>query len=222
MASEPVDQIEAEAMRARGRVAETIDALQDKLDPRRIVNDAVGQLQDGGRRIADRATDTLKAHPVAIGAAVAAVGLALFARHRLANATVNLGDDLAGYTDYDDGFGLPEAPADDAYDPAFRQVGDRVQALKGAVGGGVESNPLVSILLGVAAGAALGALLPTSDAERRALGEAGGRIRRAAQAAARQAADELGEVRERASEAARQARDAARHVVDAARDEFKG
>lgn len=223
MASEPVDQIEAEAERARGRIAETIDALQDKLDPRRIVGDAVGRVQDGGRQFAHRATDTVKAHPVAIGAAVAAVGLALFARHRLAHATVDLGDDLAGYTDYDDGFGVPDAPTDDAYDPAERYGGgDRVQALKASVSGGVDSNPLVSILLGVAAGAALGALLPTSDAERRALGETGGRIRRAAQAAARQAADELGEVRERASEAARQARDAARHVVDAAKGEFKG
>ncbi|KPF61771.1 hypothetical protein IP88_15525, partial [alpha proteobacterium AAP81b] len=170
MASQPVETIEAEAEDARGRVAATIDALQDRLDPRRIVTDAVGRVQDGTRQFAARAGDTAKAHPIAIGAAVAAVGLALFTRHRLANATVNLGDDLAAYTDYDDGFGFPDAgDIADAAPP----VAERVQAAAARVEASVEANPLVSILLGVVAGAALGALLPSSEAERRALGDTG-------------------------------------------------
>lgn len=221
MASEPVEQMAAEADVARSRVADTIDALQERLDPRRLVGDAAERVQDGGRALFDRAGATVKAHPIAIGAAVAAVGVALIARQRLAGARVDLGDEFADYTDYDDGFGFPEAP-----EPGGEAA--PLTATRKAIGEQAEANPLVSILLGLAAGAALGALLPTSDAERRSLGDVGGRVGRAARAAARQAADEidaaglgLGAVRTRAGDAARKAREAARHVVDAARGELK-
>jgi hypothetical protein len=219
MASEPVEQMAAEADLARGRVAETIDALQERLDPRRLVGDAAERVQTSGRALFDRAGATVKSHPIAIGAAVAAVGVALLARQRLAGARVDLGDEFTDYTDYDDGFGFPES--------ANAEQAAVAPAPLAAIGE-PEANPLVSILLGLAAGAALGALLPTSDTERRTLGEAGGRIGRAARAAARQAAGELDaaglgleSVRNRAGDAARKARDAARHVVDAARGELR-
>lgn len=220
MASEPVEQMAAEADVARGRVADTIDALQDRLDPRRLVGDAAERVQNSGRALFDRAGATVKSHPIAIGAAIAAIGVALLARQRLAGARVDLGDEFADYTDYDDGFGFPDA-ADAA--PAAPLTASRAPVAEEA-----EANPLVSILIGLAAGAALGALLPTSETERRSLGDVGGRIGRAARAAARQTADELDAaglgleaVRSRAGDAARKAREAARHVVEAARGELK-
>ncbi len=232
MASEPVEQMAAEADLARGRVAETIDALQERLDPRRLVGDAAESVQQGSRALFDRAGTTVKSHPLAIGAAVAAVGVALLARQRLGAARVNLGDDFTDYTDYDDGFGFPDAPeAATGTEPLVARaqaVAAQAKSAAARATSEVEANPLISILLGLAAGAALGALLPVSDAERRTLGDAGSRIGRAARAAARQAAGELDSaglgldaVRERAGEAARKARAAAAHVVDAARSELK-
>jgi ElaB/YqjD/DUF883 family membrane-anchored ribosome-binding protein len=185
MASEPVQRIAAEAEDARANIAITLDAIQDRLDPRRIVSDAVERATDTGRQLATQASDALRAHPLALGAAVAAVGVALLARNRLANATVNLGDDLGGYTDYDDGFGFGETKAratGDAEDDDRRLgLASRVPEIAARASDGVAANPLVSIVVGLAAGAALGALFPTSEAERRTLGDVGDRIAKALQ-----------------------------------------
>lgn len=254
MASETpsVDVIAAEAEDARERIASTLDELQDALNPRKIVGDAVNNIQtkvgDGSQQLLGRARDVAREHPLALGAAVAAVGLALLARNRIGHATLDLGDDLDGYTDYDDGYGTTDTPQlydDEAFEdddggvPA-PSLADRASALTarasaqaGALGqratGTVADNPLLSILAGLAAGAALGLLLPATDAERRAFGETSGRVGRAARAAMRQAGDELkavgldpqglkstvGNVKDRA-------RATARSVADAARSEMKG
>jgi hypothetical protein len=218
MASDPVELAAAAADAARDRVTATVDDIQSRLDPRKMMMDTVERVQAGSRALAVQAGDAAKAHPLALGAAVAALGLALLARNRLANARVDLGNEATDYTDYDDDF-ADAAPA-------------RPQALVGGVvedaGEAVQANPGVAILVGLAAGAALGALLPTSAAERRTLGDAGNRLTAAARAAARQAADELDaaglsvdSVKARASEATRKARGAARAVADAARAELK-
>ncbi len=217
-AAESLNDLDRHADDARARIATTIDAIQDKLDPRRILGDALDRAQDGSKDLIGKASASLRAHPFAIGAAITAVGLALLTRRQLSNAKVNLGDGTTDYTDYTD--------YDDDYAPAPHGIvdeddGDDAKEKP-------ETSPLVSILVGLAAGAALGALLPTSDAERRVLGETGKRLGAAARAAARRAGDELDaaglsvdSVRARASDATRKARAAARSVVDAARDEFQ-
>nr|WP_310525204.1 DUF3618 domain-containing protein [Polymorphobacter sp.] len=246
MAADPVGRFAAEAEEARTRVTSTIDEIQDRLDPRRIVGDAVDRVSGGGMQLAGQARDLAKAHPLALAAAIGAIGLALLARNKLNNATVNLGDDLGDYTDYDDGFGFAETQptrmyfdedgdADDVEPtPPVRRVRRvRVKARAGAMaaraGESVDANPLVAIIAGLAAGAALGAMFPATEAERRALGETGGKLGAAARAAARRASDELAaaglsveSVRAKAGEASRKAKAAAQSVVDAARDEFKG
>lgn len=233
MASEPVDQIANEAEEARARIATTIDDIQDKLDPRRILGEAVDRVTGSSRQMISEASSAARAHPLAIGAAVAAIGVALLARNKLSNATVNLGNDGGDYTDYDDGFGYSGDRQSRLYadevdiDDSAPTIG-RTQALVSSAGGKVESNPIVAIVLGLLAGAALGALFPSTDAERRALGQTGGKLGAAARAAARRAADELeshglsvDSVRSRASEATRKAKRAAQSVMDAARDELK-
>jgi hypothetical protein len=175
-------------------------------------------MQSSGRALATQAGEAAKAHPLALGTAVAALGLALLARNRLAHATVNLGDGTADYTDYDDNYG-DTGP--------YEAASPRAAALVDGAREAVEASPGVSILMGLVAGAALGALLPISDAERRTLGETGERLSAAARAAARRAAEELDDaglsldsVKAKASDATRKARAAAQSVVDAARAEL--
>jgi ElaB/YqjD/DUF883 family membrane-anchored ribosome-binding protein len=179
MASNPVDQAVAAADDARNRVTATMDDIQNRLDPRRILEDTVSRVQTGSKALATQAGEVAKAHPLAIGAAVAALGLALFARNRLSHATVNLGDDATDYTDYDDDYAEP-AP----YDASA----PRLQAIASDTRDAVEANPGVAIVVGLIAGAALGALLPVSETERRTLGETGNRLGAAARAAARRSA----------------------------------
>ena len=76
-------------------------------------------MTESSAQFAVTARDTARAHPLALGAAAAAVGLALLARNRLAKARVDLGDDLGNYTDYDDGFGFAET-APEASEPRQR------------------------------------------------------------------------------------------------------
>jgi hypothetical protein len=241
MAGNSVEHFAAAADDARSRFAFTIDEIQDRVDPRRLVGDAVDRVSGGGMQVLDQARNIARGHPLAIAAGVAAIAIALLARNTLANAKVDLGDELGDYTDYDDGFGFaetrartgaaPDGEADDSVQTLRRSApGSRLNppALAAGAGAAVEANPIVAIVLGLAAGAALGALFPTSETERRALGDAGGRLGAAAKAAARRAADELEaaginieNVRAKAGAASQQARQAARAVVAAARDELK-
>ena len=162
---------------ARQKVAATIDELQDRLSPRRILGDAVERAQTQGNELAGQARDLVKAHPLAIGAIGVAIGLALFARSRLAGAKVNLGDSYQGYTDYDDSYGaveIPPAPYDDeAGDDEAVPVRKRVAALAGVASEKLEDNPLVAIVVGLAAGAVLGALFPTTASENRLVAGSG-------------------------------------------------
>lgn len=153
MPSEAVDRYAAEADEARVRMTATLDEIQERLDPRRIASDAFDKLTGGGLQLASQARDAAKAHPIAIGAAVAAVGLALLTRRGLSRATLDLGDDLAGYTDYEDGYGYAEA----------RLLADEPRARRRVVAESVEDNPVVSVLVGIAAGALLGLIFPAGD-----------------------------------------------------------
>lgn len=184
---------------ARQRVDATIDEIQELMNPRRIIAESFDRVVASGGELASTARDAARAHPLAIGAAAVAVGLVLFTRRRLSKARVNLGDDQADYTDYDDGFGFPEteaAPAPAAKPPragaAAPMAPKQVRASAAAPAQDTVANPVVSILIGLLAGAALGAAFPTSEAERRVLGDTGMRLSDAARAAARRAAADMG------------------------------
>lgn len=182
MASRPVDELVAETTAARVRLSDTFDELQDRLDPRRIVTDAVGKAASGGRQAVTGAVDTAREHPLALGAGIIAIGLALLARNRLSKATVNLGDDLGAYTDYDDGFGYDDTPLTRLAD-IEDETAAPARPMAARAGEVVAENPLTAIIIGLVAGAALAALFPSTAAERRALGETGGRLSEAARRA---------------------------------------
>lgn len=177
MAAETIERLASESAEARTKLAATIDEIQERLDPRRVVSDVVSRASDTGRTALSSATGTVKEHPVAIGTAILAVGLALLARNRLSKATINLGDQVGDYTDYDDGFGYDEQAsiADDSVTvkrPIIARAGE-----------GVDDYPIVSIVLGLTAGAVLGVLFPTTDTERRLMGSVSGKLSDAARKA---------------------------------------
>jgi ElaB/YqjD/DUF883 family membrane-anchored ribosome-binding protein len=156
MGSEAVDRYAAEADDARARMTATLDEIQERLDPRRIASEAFEKLTGGGLQLAGQARDAAKAHPLAIGAAAAAVGLALLARRGLSRARLDLGDSLGAYSDYEDGYGYAES----------RLLRDedvpksRPSAPKRRVDEAVDANPVMSIIVGLAAGALLGLVFP--------------------------------------------------------------
>lgn len=143
---------------AGAALAEEVNELTDRLAPRQLVDEALETVKTRGLGLARDAGATVKAHPYVTAAAVAAVGLALYAGNRISKAELDIDRDIEGYTDYED------------------------EALVAASSAGVDArelvkeSPVVAILAGVAAGAALAMLFPTSTAEKRSLGALARRI----------------------------------------------
>ncbi|WP_310474568.1 hypothetical protein [Sandarakinorhabdus sp.] len=140
---------------AGASLIDEVNGLADRLTPRRMVDEALTVVRARGTDLARDASNVVKAHPVATGAAVAAVGLALFAGNRISKAEIDLGHDQDDYSDYDDSALSAAAVGSDHVDDARELVKD---------------NPVIAILAGIAAGAALALLFPTSSAEKRSLG----------------------------------------------------
>ena len=87
---------------ALGATAFEVNSLADRLTPRRMVDEALTVVKARGTDLARDAGNVVKAHPVATGAAVAAIGLALYAGNRISKAEIDLGHDLDDYSDYED------------------------------------------------------------------------------------------------------------------------
>lgn len=145
---------------AGAALADEVNELSDRLAPRRLVDDALDVVKTRGVGLARDAGSVVKAHPVVTGAAVAAVGLALYAGNRISKAEIDFSHDHDSYSDYDDS-ALTAA--------AEGNVTEDARAI-------VKENPVVAILAGLAAGAALAMLFPTSKAEKRSLGALAKRI----------------------------------------------
>ena len=177
-----VESYAADVEATRARIAATIDALQDRLQPRVLATQAVESLAQtaltafagSGTAMLALTRKLLRDHPIATAAAGLGIGVALITRNRLSHAEVNVGDDYEPYSDFDD-------------EPALRLV-DNVQA---EASGAVEENPLAAVLAGLAAGALLGALFPETRAENKLVGRHSDKVSTAARAAARAARAEL-------------------------------
>ncbi|QXQ07967.1 DUF3618 domain-containing protein [Sphingosinicellaceae bacterium] len=197
MAADDTSRIAGEAEDTRERISATLDELQDRLNPRRIVSEAVDSVQAGGADLLKSGRDLVRGHPVTLAAGGLAIGLALLGTTRLRSARVNFGDDSESYSDYDDSY------EDRRSEPAS----ERFALLRGpntSFGG----NPFVGVLVGLAAGALMGALFPETESERRLLGDTGHRLADAA--------------REKVDDLTGQAKSAVQSVVDAAKNELGG
>ena len=195
--------IAEDAEGTRERISATIDELQDRLNPRRIVGDAVGSVQASGAELLNSGLGVAKAHPALLAASGLAIGVALLGSSRLKRVRVDLGDASESYSDYEDDY---EGRA-----PRERFAVQRQEPATG-------SGPLGAVLLGLAAGALIGVLFPETERERRLLGASADRLAAAARAAARTARDELGTARDKVGDVTSHARAAVQSVVDAAKD----
>lgn len=131
MTAEPVARLAAEASAASQKLGQTLSEVRARTNPDALFDEAYDMATEQAQKLVTKTRETVGAHPVAIGAIVAAIGLALLARNTLSNATVDLGDDGTDYTDYDD-----------SYDAApVAQAASESQ------------SPLVSAVVGLAMGA---------------------------------------------------------------------
>lgn len=146
---------------AGASLADDVNGLANRLTPRRLMDDALDAAKSRGADLALGAGNVVKAHPVATGAAMAAVGLAIYAGNRISKAQIDLGDGLEDYSDYDDSALTAAANVNGVTNDA--------RAL-------VKDNPVVAILAGIAAGVALALLFPASTTEKRSLGALGRRL----------------------------------------------
>jgi hypothetical protein len=143
MSAQSIEGLAERASDTRDRIKSGLSSLRTRTDPQLLAADAIDLASEQGKALADRARTLAAAHPLALSAGVAAIGLAVLTGRKLSKARVDLGDEAADYTDYDDSF-----------DPA---------PLSPAVKQSVERNPLISVLLGLAAGAVIGALMPVDE-----------------------------------------------------------
>lgn len=208
MAADDTNSIAGEAEDTRERISATIDELQDRLSPRRIVGDAVGSVQQGGQDLLNQGLGLAKAHPAILAVAGLALALAVFGGSKLKGARVNLGSESESYSDYDDSY-------------EDHSEGERFALLRTSTEA-ASDNPLIAVAVGLAAGAFLGALFPETESERKLFGETSARIGNAARAAARTASEELAAVRDNVGGVTSQAKSAVQSVVDAAKTELHG
>ncbi len=157
MSAESVSRLEADATAKKQQLGNTVAELKARANPEALMSDAMDTASVHGQRLLSKTRDTVSAHPLAIGAAVAALGLALLTRSTLANATVDLGDGSSAYTDYDDSYDSQPTTATFA---AAEQPSSPITlaSLEHAISG----NPVLSVVLGLAAGALLSAFTPQS------------------------------------------------------------
>ena len=94
----------------------------------------------------------------------------MFGSSRIRGAKIDYGDRFSAYPEYDDGYGANSVDdrwaADQPRRPAFGRN----------AGGKIEENPLAAVIVGIAAGALLGALFPTTAAEQRLFEDLGERV----------------------------------------------
>lgn len=209
---------ENDAEQARERIAATFDDLQERLSPGALASEAVEALQDKGRDLLDGATSRVRQHPVVTAAVAAVAGAALFGRRKLGNGDYKFDayEDVYG-GDMDNR--VEPTPATTADQPGVltrvrERAGDardytseklhearertseyaaRAKAKAGdarrRAGEGLDDSPLTGALIGVAAGALLGLLLPRTRREDELLGEHRDRLVGAGKAAAKAAVD---------------------------------
>lgn len=170
---------EREAAVTRDRMAATIDDLQARLSPKALVENAVESLNATGAQALASVRGAAMGHPIAIGATGLALGIALLARSKVRKATIEYGDSYAAYADYDDGYAANLAEDDIPPGPARA----RIDALQHQAHVAVNDNPLAVILVGVATGALIGALMPVTDTEHELFGDVGARLEAAGSAA---------------------------------------
>lgn len=210
---------ENEAEQTRGRIASTVGDLQNRLSPRTMMHDAVGSLRDRGAGLYDSASRLVREHPVAVSIMGLSLGLLLINRDRISGGdsysydedydggydaaadmdaepgTLRRGWDRMRESASNAGERVSESAAAardytaETWHSTRERAADYASRMRLQASESLDENPLVGALIGLAAGAVLGALLPRSRRENELLGEASDRVADAARSAARAARD---------------------------------
>lgn len=184
-----------DADRQREKLSGTVEELQDRLSPRRVLEDAADAAQDRAAQLAQAAGE----HKLALGLIGASVGLIFLARKaatapRDPNAEPNVlqrGLDTLRET----GTSVSGA-ASETLQSARERTAELAQQAKlkaGEVtqlaGENMNTSPLAGVVLGLAAGALAGLLAPRTDTENGLVGEHRDRFADAARDAIKAAID---------------------------------
>ena len=222
--SESAAHLEREIAQTRAHIDVTLDAIQEKLSPGRLLDRALSYTRENGGAFAGNLGRSVRDNPLPIALLGVGIGWLMFAGGKPRYAPGgDTGEPNYGFPAVDDtGIGerisegisgaadagkdaahgwasdvrdasaaaghRAEAARHRAADAAGR-VKDRAYHAKESAAHFVEENPLVIGALAVAAGAALGALLPTTRREARLMGSASDRVRDAIGAEMREMAD---------------------------------
>jgi len=171
--------LEVEASETRERISGTVDELQARLSPKALVDTALGSINSAGSHAVASIRGAAGGHPVVVGAAGLAVGIGLLARSRVGRAKVEYGDSYATYADYDDGYAANLADGE----PAKGRARVQLEALNTRAHATVDDNPLAIVIVGVATGALIGAVVAISPGEASLFAGARARFSAAADAA---------------------------------------
>lgn len=171
------DQLERELDAQRQRVASLVGALEHRLSPGELMSKALGAGKDGGKDFAATLSHSVRANPVP--ALLTATGLLwLYAeRDRPVHHDPYETSGHEGVRDKLSG------KAGSAKDFARRKAQDARMGFDHML----DDNPVALGALGVAAGALLGAILPSTESEDRWMGEMRDRVKEDIKHGAREA-----------------------------------
>jgi ElaB/YqjD/DUF883 family membrane-anchored ribosome-binding protein len=245
------DTLEREIDQTRARMNQTLGALERKLTPGQIVDEAVGLFREHGQDFAANLGSSIKENPVPAMLAAVGIGWLMFGPKRPSRPLSAYGH-YADYDPNDEGSvgGVGESIKGKMADAGEKvrsgaiaardRVADSWTTSKDAVIGRMsqtagaaqaqasraregfntllEEQPIILGALGLAVGAAIGAMLPSTEQEDRLLGPA--RDRTISQMKER-GAGVYEQVRERAENAVEQVQQAAQSTMAEARNAMK-
>lgn len=184
------ERLEKDIDRQRDHIGGLLDAIESKLSPGEMFERVLGYSKNGGREFASNLGDTVKANPMPT--LLAAAGLVwLYANKDSTTRTQGLQDgsyDRADDNDADDDSGIRQrardareglsAKAGDAKDRASDAAHDAMDTARDKSRRAnegfhhmLEDNPMAIGAMGIAVGALLGAMLPSTRKEDELLGE---------------------------------------------------
>ena len=130
---------------ARARIAATVDDIQERLSPRRIIGDAASDLQTRGSELLESGARLVREHPVALSLIGLSLGLLLLKRDSGPNAS-DAYQDVYGDDDYDTGDSDEPGAVRRNLDKAREAVGaakstlaDKAAAARDAAGDGWDA-----------------------------------------------------------------------------------
>jgi ElaB/YqjD/DUF883 family membrane-anchored ribosome-binding protein len=207
--SEHAARLEQEIVQTRANIDMTLDAIQERLSPGRLVDRALEYTRENGGAFAGNLGRSVRDNPMPVALLGIGIGWLMLAGNRSTGPNGEYGGEP--------NYGFPSAGSEERLEEGASSIvhagkeeahewadtarrlagatGSRVQAVregtaeaaarmkhqaqraKTSVGTFIEENPLAIGALAVAAGAVIGALIPTTTREREVLGPAADRVR---------------------------------------------